>query len=329
MGFRRADQVNLPPRAGRITSQSDWGQGAGPGEFNQNNGMVPLADSGLAVLDHRNGRLSIHDSTGAFRASWPVSSGFYTFNGLLTDRSGHFYLRRPVTEPREGEIFGRMGLVQLQAGGVLADSVVPPDLAVPRDVYVARQKGGTSTMDSRHGPQYQWAWHPSGYFLVGHGGEYSITAARPGVRPLVIRRDLPPVAIEDRERDEEEKLITFSMRQTEPGWVWNGPALPRTKAPLSGLFAARDGRIWAQVAVPSEELSADELPVSRNPLLPINHYRTPSVYEVFAEDGTFLGRVDLPGRVTLIDADGNLVWAIVRDSDGLPAVTRFRLDRPF
>ncbi len=304
-------------------------QGAGPGEFNRNSGMVALGDTGLAILDYGNGRLSILDSTGAFHASWPVSSTFFTSNGLVTDRSGHFYLRRPVTEPREGEILGRMGLVQLQSGGVFADSVVPPDLAVPRDVYVARQKGGTSSRGAKYGAQYQWTWHPGGYFLVGHGGEYSIIVARPGVKPLVIRRDLPAVAVEDRERDEEEKLITFSMRQTEPGWVWNGPALPRTKAPLLGLFAARDGRIWAQVAAPSEELAAEELPVSRDSLMPINHYRTPLVYEVFAEDGTFLGRVDLPSKASLIEADGNSVWAIVRDSDGLPGVTRFRLDRPF
>ncbi len=319
--FRFAPDGSLLSRTGR--------QGAGPGEFNQNNGMVVLADTGLAVLDYRNGRLSILDSTGTFLSSWAVTPGFSTSNGLVTDRSGQLYLRRPVTEPREGEILGRMGLVRLQPGGILADSLVPPDMDVPRDVYVARHEGGTSSTGSRYGPRFHMTWHPGGHFLVGHGGEYTILADRQGARPLVIKRELPPVAVEARERDEEEQFITYSMRQTEPGWQWNGPALPRTKAPLLDIFATRDGRIWARVAVLSEEIPVDELPESRDSLRPVIHYRTPLAYEVFGEDGAFLGRVDLPGRTQLMEADGNLVWAIVRDADGLPAVTRFRLDRPF
>jgi len=50
------------------------------------------------------------------------------------------------------------------------------------------------------------------------------------------------------------------------------------------------------------------------------------VYEVFAPDGRFLGRVEFPPRATLMEADGDLVWAIVRDADDLPAVTRWRVE---
>lgn len=300
-------------------------QGAGPGEFNSNNGMVVQGDSGLALWDARNGRVSFLDREGAWRTSWMVPTGFNTSNGLITDRSGQLYLRRPVTPPREGEILGRMGLVRLLPGGGFGDSLAPPDLPVAREVYIARQEGSTSSTSSRHAPNFHWAWHPGGYFIAAHGGTGTLVLARPGAKPLVIARQAPPIEVPAEERAEERESITYNMRQTEPGWTWRGPDLPVSKAPIAGLFAARDGRIWVRVAAPSEVIPPAERAIPRDTLQPVLTFRTPVVYEVFAEDGRFLGRVVFPPRATLIEADGDVVWAIARNEVDLPAVTRFRI----
>lgn len=301
-------------------------QGAGPGEFNSNNGMVALGDTGWALWDSRNARVSRFSSVGDFRGSSITPAQFSTSNGLITDRSGTLYLKRPVTEPREGEILGRMGLVRLRPDGSLGDSLAPPDLPVQREVYVAEQKGGRSSTSSRYAPGYLWAWHPEGFFVVGHGGNYEIIAARPGARPRAIVRTMPGVPVSEEERAEEHESLLYNMRQTDPTWSWRGPPLPQTKAPLMGLFVSRDGRIWARVALPSERIPDAELVPSRDPKRPVNHFRTPVAYEVFGADGTFLGRVTFPPRTTLMEADGNLVWALGRDENDLPAVLRFRID---
>jgi hypothetical protein len=301
-------------------------EGAGPGEFRINSGMVALGDSGLAIWDSRNARISFFSSKGDFRTSWLTPSGFSTNDGLLTDRSGALYLKRPVTPPREGEILGRMGLVRLKAGGALGDSLVPPDLPVPREPYVAEQKGGRSSMNSELAPNYHWAWHPDGFFILGHGGNYEIVLARPRQQPLAIRRDLPKVPVGEEERAEARARILWSMRQTDPAWSWNGPAIPANKAPLRGLWVARDGKIWAEVAVPSERIPRDELVIPRDKTMPVSHFRTPLVYEVFATDGRFFARVSFPPCSRLMEADGNTVWALLRDADGLPAVLRFHIE---
>lgn len=305
-------------------------QGAGPGEFNSNNGMVVLGDSGLAQWDARNGRISFLDTAGTLVRSWRVATGFSTSNGLVTDRSGQLFLRRPVTPPREGEILGRMGLVRLGVEGAFGDSLIPADIMGPREVYVAEQRtaGGTSrsATGARYAPNYYWAWHPDGYFVVAHGGEYRIILAPPGGRPLAIRRAMPPIPVDPAERDEEQRSITYNMRQTDPGWVWRGPALPEAKAPLLGISATRDGRLWVRVAAPSEPIPEAELTIPADSLRPVQRHRTPLVYEVFSPEGRFLGRVDFPPGSTLVDADGDLVWAIVRNEDDLPAVTRFRVE---
>jgi hypothetical protein len=306
-------------------------QGAGPGEFAQGNGLVALADSGIAMLDAQNARVSFFAANGDFRASFPVPSGFNTGNGLMTDRSHTLFLRRPVTPAREGEILGRMGLVRLNPDGAFGDSLAPPDLPVQRDTYLAVSADGSgrSSTTSSYAPNFFWDWHPDGFFVAANGGRYEIVVTPRGAKPIVIRRNAPPVPILPDERAEEKERITFNMRQTQPGWAWSGPEIPETKAPLTGLLVGRDGNIWARVATPSERIPEDELAPQRENGPPVRHYRSPAVYEVFASSGRFLGRVPLPPRTTLIQADGDLLWGILRDADDLPSIVRFRLSTPF
>jgi hypothetical protein len=300
-------------------------KGGGPGEFQQANGIVAL-DTGLAVLDYANARISFFSDSGTLQTSRRVPTGFFTSGGLVIDHSGAVRLRRPVTAPREGEILGRMGLVRVSSNGALSDSLAPPDLPVPREVYVATHKGGTSSTTSSFSPNYYWAWHPDGYFVVGHGGNYEIVLARPGMKPLAIMRQPVPVAISDLEWEDEHKAITMNMQQTDPGWSWSGPPLPHTKAPLTGLRITRDGRIWAQVATPSMRIPEDEIDKPSDPRRPVRHFRSQAAYEVFGTDGRFLGRIELPLRTRLMDSDGKLLWVLGRDENDLPAMIRYRIE---
>jgi len=305
-------------------------EGAGPGEFRQNNGMAFRGDSGLAILDASNARISFVDSAGTFLTSWLIPAGFSTDDGLITDRSGALFLKRPVTAPREGEILGRMGLVRLHPGGVLSDSIAPPDLQVPREVYVAERVYGKdsrsqSSTSSTYAPNYSWGWHPDGYFVAADGGKYEIILARPSAKPLVIRRQTLAVPIAEEEREEERANVLFNMRLTDPGWTWSGPPIPSSKAPLGEISIARDGRIWARVPAPSERIPESELAPPWMKDAPVSHFRTPVVYEVFEARGVFLGRVAFPSRAQFIEADGDLVWVLARNEDDLPAVVRFRI----
>lgn len=307
-------------------------QGQGPGEFEWGGGLVTLPDTGAAVWDSQNARISFFDAKGDFRTSWMTPAGFSTNNGLYIDTGGRLYLKRAVTPPREGEILGRMGLVRLGENGAFADSLLPVDLPVPRDIYTAVSPDGRgqSSTPSSFGPNFHWDWHPDSYFVAGHGGLYEIVIERPDSKPVVIRRTAPPVPILPDEREEEKQSITWSMRQTQPSWSWTGGPLPETKAPLTGITVTRDGNIWASVAVPSERIPDDELLPQRDKEQPVRHYRNSrTTYEVFAPDGRFLGRVPMPPRTRMFQADGEYFWAISRDEDDLPLVIRFRMSRPF
>lgn len=299
-------------------------QGAGPGEFNSDNGMVVLPDGRLALLDARNARLSFFSADGEFETSWVIPAGFSTSNGLRVDRKGTLYLVRPVTPPREDEILGRMGLVRLAEGGAFGDSLVAPDLPVEQVTYVAVMKGGQSSTGPRHSAQFLWDWHPAGHFVSANGGKYAIETTRDG-KPLRIVRDAPVVPVPDDERAWDQERITFSMRMNDPAWTWSGPPIPTTKPPMSALNVARDGRIWVRVSMPSEPIPEAERDPQREGRSPPARFRDANQYEVFAADGRFLGRVALPPRAQWMEADGDLVWVLDRDADWLPGIVRLRV----
>jgi hypothetical protein len=306
-------------------------QGAGPGEFLQGNGMVATADTGIAFLDSQNARVSFFDVNGDFRRSVPVPAGFSTGNGLVTDRSHALYLRRPVTPAREGEILGRMGLVRLNFDGTFADSLLPADLKVPRDTYIAVSPDGRgrSSTSSSNAPNYYWDWHRDGFFVTGDGGRYEIIIERKDGKPIVIRRNAPPVSVLPEEREVEKEGIIWNMRQTQPGWSWSGPDIPDTKAPMTGILVARDGNIWVRVATPSERIPDSDMPPQGVNGPPVRRFRSFNTYEVFSVVGEFLGRVPLPPKTTLTQAHGDYLWGIARDKDDLPSIVRFRLGKSF
>lgn len=299
-------------------------QGAGPGEFNRNGGMVISVDGNLVQWDAGNARISFFSADGGFDSSWVVPAGFSTSHGLRSDRSGQLYLYRPVTPRREGEILGRMGLVRLGPGGAWLDSLVPPDLPWERVVYVASVEGNTSSTSPAHAERFLWQWHPDGYFVSAGTGRYHVELSRAD-RPLRIVREAPSISVSEPERTLEQERITANLRQTDPGWTFRGPPIPSVKPPINGLSVARDGRIWVRVATESEEIPEDERDAAVPNRPPPRQWRDRVEYEVFAPTGRFLGRVRLPSTATWMEADGDYVWYLMRDALGLPAVVRGRV----
>ncbi len=299
-------------------------QGSGPGEFNSNNGMVVLPDTRLAQWDARNGRISFFSADGDFQQSWVIPTGFSTSNGIRSDASGTLYAYRPVTPPRDGEILGRMGLRKLGAEGQMTDSLIPPDLPFTQLFYIAREKDNTSATSATHAPRFQWQWHRDGHFVSVSTERYEIEVSRPQ-RPLRIVRDAPSIPVPEAERSWDQERITFNLRMTDPSWQFNGPPIPSTKPPVAGLFVARDGRIWVRVAVPSVEIPADERDPADPKRPPPRIFRDASTdFEVFEADGRFVRRVRLPYTAQFVEADGDRVWYLDRDADGLPAIVRAR-----
>jgi hypothetical protein len=133
------------------------------------------------------------------------------------------------------------------------------------------------------------------------------------------------------ERSNQEEIARWNMRQTQPDWTWNGPAIPDEKPAFRSLNVGRDGRIWVLLHTPAERIPVDqvgEVGDGPNPRPP-TRWREHPVFDVFEPDGTYLGRVTAPVEMSLYPEpvfDGNRVWAVIRDELDVQYVTRLRVE---
>ncbi len=303
-------------------------KGAGPGEFGQFNGLAVLRDGRLVVADLANARLSFFTADGDYESAWRVPAGFYTQDQVRTDTSGAVRLVQPLTAATATQVIGRLGLVRVSADGAVSDSQLPPDLGTRAISYIAEANGGRSQMYARYSPRDFWTWHRDGHFVSANGARAVIEVGRPG-RALRIVRDAPAIPVPPDELAWDRERITISMRRNDPSWTWRGDALPETKPPIVALRTTRDGRIWVGVALPSTPIPEAERDEQRPNASPVARWRSATAYEVFEADGRFVGRVSFPARTQLMDAEGDLVWTLQRDADGLPGVVRSRVTPAF
>jgi hypothetical protein len=305
------------------------GTGSGPGEYQDVNGLVALADSTWAVYDANTSRVSFFAPDGGFLDSWVAPSTKIIGNGMLvTDTSRALRLMQFVLPPSGDFMAAEAGLARVLAGGAgLADTSIAPTLGVKVPEYRAQigDKRSSTLATSQLSPQEVASWHPDGHWVLMEGGGYRVLFAKREGRPIVVTRDAPSIPVDEDERAYHEERILWLMRRLDPSWTWQGAPIPNVRAPASAMFIARDGSVWVQVALPAERIPEAERDEQRADASPVRRWRERFAYEVFDRTGTFLGRVAIPPRTTLHDAAGDIVWGIQVNEDDVPTIVKFRV----
>lgn len=306
-------------------------KGAGPGEFEQVSGMGALPNGSLALWDASHSRVNVYDAAGDFVTQWRVPiTGFFTYNGLFTDRESSVLLTLPLSGL---SVFGESGYVRFSDTGTIRDTI-----RIPRWIDSTPQLLGTNSsgqvrvsMALPFAPTIQESWSPIGALVSGPGAPYIVYVTRRARRPLKIERESAPVLTLPEERAQTRARLTWNMRMSLPDWAWPGADIPATKPPYRGLRTSEDGRIWVYLHTVAEKAEDADVavPVAGRPPPPPQHYREPNVFDVFEPDGEYLGRVRPDPRVEVMRIRGNRVWGVLTDSLGVAYVARWRVDPPF
>ena len=309
-------------------------RGAGPGEYQATNGATVLADGRIALWDPRNGRIEIFGTDSAAPAQILVPSGFFSMRSLWSDGAGTLIYRANILpRPDETDNFpgARPGVVRLAVDGTRADTVLAP-VQVDRSMYLsATSPNGSSSMTAVV-PFYgapTWTVHRGG-FAYTRDGEYRIVLDGPD-GPMIIERDIEPVPVQGAERDNHREFSTANMRRVDPGWTWNGPAIPDYKRPVKTLFSDRDGRLWVWVSMPgmidSSMVNAPPSPGMPDDMPPLI-WTEPAAVDVFEPDGRFVGRIELPPRVSpyMLSGSGDHLWGVQSDELGVHQLVRWRIE---
>lgn len=304
--------------------------GNGPGEYESPDGVAVLPDGRVLVRDPPNSRITVFDSAGTHLTEWSLSGGFNSDRRFYTDTLGNSYVTA-LLERGLAPWQWKFGLVRYSASGEIVDTVPAPDWDYEPARVTASRGSSSSARRVPFTPEAVWSYSPLGYMVGGLSTQYRIDLYREGKPVLRIEREVDPVPVESAEADERVRRITEGLRRQYGSWRWNGPDVPATKPAFRNLFLTGEGDIWVLVSregVPTmtleqarEEEAAGRLPV---------RFTEPPAFDVFDEDGTYMGHVDPPHDLRMEPEPiviGDRVWAITRDELDVPSVVRFRISR--
>jgi sugar lactone lactonase YvrE len=269
--------------------------GAGPGEFQGVVG-VRVADGGdVWVVDMQNTRYTVYRGTEP--TMYPRPPGMYSppwIGGFTSDGVFH-----DVATTRDGELF-----LRVDADGSVLDTVhlATPQLRLPRR--------GSMTLPLPFAPRHLRSFDENGYVWTADTHEYRlhrITLA--GDTVLVITHPQEAAPLGQAERDS----VTRYARtlEAELRLTVDSDMIPRRAPLLDWIAVDETGSVWVGLAAADDD--------------------APSVADVFAADGRYLGRLTLPfptlGALPPRFRGGRL-YTVSHDELGSAVIVRARVERP-
>ncbi len=301
--------------------------GGGPGEYGDRafiGDLVADPRGGLVFLDRAHARVDRWDAAGI--SAPPAVLPFYTLGSppVLAGPGGSIYVAARFGAPHQGWLVDPSvtGLVHLDSAGRIQDSVPP-------------QHSWLATAPlSQFGATTSWTVLPTGAIVVTGTDQLALLIRQPGsLGVLRAEQSFRRVPVSDQERDEYTALRNWEA--TEMRGMPALPDLPRVKAATWGITGIDPaGAIWLQ-------LHTAAMPVAAHPAV-VGHFASPPpmirvaeplAFAVFRFDGTYLGTVSVPAppglqfsgdRVGMISFSGRVIWAVMRDGDGVEALVKWR-----
>ena len=290
-------------------------EGEGPGEYRSLQGVRPHPE-GFAVWDPQNARVSVFNEEGAFLRSLRVPSGLYTSDPFQVDSAGRFYVKSSGwTDPVTGAVSGKAWLVVGPEAEIRGAIPIPKTEAEGPSFLISAWGGPLRPFTVRN----HAVLSPHGYRVDGRSNSYALYRPLNDGRILRIERSFTPVRPTKGERDQWERWIEFSERET---GVRLG-ALPDRKPAFHDFQVDDDGRIWVRRHVVATE---DPDPPNRTSRRPPLTWHEPTTFDVLSSDGRFLGTLTFPAKTRFQTSSGLNVWGTVIGEFGETYVVRFRIE---
>lgn len=276
-------------------------QGQGPGELAQPVGFALAPDGAVWVVDPRNRRYTVWDSTGALRESVRRDNDFIMvpWPGRF-DRQGRLWDVGPGSgKAGSAPTLLRRDDAESAAAAIPLPSVSPEQFSITRGPV-------SSSVPVPFSPRLQWALDAEGHVWSGVTGSYRLVNWQPGGDTLrIVERAAAPVPVSDAERD---SLPAQLKGFTDQGGKIDLSRVPRNKPAFSSLFTDDRGWVWVRPSVPAGASG--------------------TALDVFDPEGRYHGRVTIPivvmeGMPLIVR--GDRVYAVTLSDEGVPQVVRYRL----
>jgi len=311
-------------------------KGEGPGEYQEpDGGLNVLSDGRIVLRDPSNARIQVYSPDGEALDTWRIRGGFNTSRRMIVDREDRSHALI-LLDPDASVLDWEMGLVQILPDGTPGDTLEIPDLPWEEPTIEASredEEGNTTSMSVNlvpFAPTEHADLSPRGYFVHAITTDYTLTLLRKEAPPIRIQKEYSPVPVAGGERAEEEAQEIRNMRGTDPNWRWNGPPIPDSKPPFSRFYTGEDGTLWVAVHQPAKKVEDPYFDPS-DPDAIRDEWKEPVLFDVFEEDGSYLGAVRAPDGLSRYPQPiftRDWVLGVVRDEFDVQTVVMFRVETP-
>lgn len=308
--------------------------GPGPMEVGLVSALTVNEGAVVAAKDRRSRRIKLFFPDGRFQTiPAPGDPERYHEDALQYHRDGTLWVgvnpllyqaMDPIPYPRP--IFARVS----EQGG-LVDTIFAPDRleeeCLPGDNrYLS---GVWQDLRDPWFPLGKWALGPDGSLALGCPAEYTFDVIREGRPVLRISREWMPVEPYPGEYE------YWGNRPLMYSWARQLPPFPEHRPAYARIILPGDGRVWVWPVHPSVQREEPEQRVANTGRTHYWWVATHGAFDVFQEDGRWLGKVQLPEEVSYsgylpphIVIRGDTVWARAQDSLDVEYVVRYRVVWP-
>lgn len=284
-------------------------EGEGPGEFRGIRGIEPYRGDSLVVLDSRLQRLTVLAADGSYGRDVTLQPGPVNPRLVGTAGEGSFlltgmFLFLPDDDPRDLMV----DVLRYDARGAFMDTLAQH---LYYRAFPVREEGAVYIERARLAPITQFEAAPGGY-VVGEGQTYEVARYRPdGALERIDRWRGPDrtVTSEHEARYREDFLANIEdpgARRLAELRLERVP-FAEARAAYRLLVAGRDGSLWLREReIPGEE--------------------GPARWDVLASDGRWLGPIEIPSDLRVLDVGSDWLLALRRDELGIERVQLYALE---
>jgi len=223
--------------------------GQGPGEYSQPMGLAVDADGRVIITDIAGARLNTYDAEGTSLESWALGSPMAAMGLVLADGDEIYTRMMDMPDNMEygGTIEMRFGMQTVGPEGLTGEPSFPPPSDYEPPTTVVEGNGNRFEMAIvPFTPSYEWAFAPSGDYIVGVGDEYLFEIHSADGSTRIVERTWEPVPVESEEAAFRSKLAAQQISQMAPDFRLDPSEVPDHKPAFTGFRPDRSGRVWVE-----------------------------------------------------------------------------------
>ncbi len=170
----------------------------------------------------------------------------------------------------------------------------------------------------------------AGELITASNSEYAFHRPLPDGRVLRVERDYQPIELgaEEHRQWEAYRRHFGDLVPATRGVEEEFDRIPRVKPAFRRIWSDAEGRLWIHRYKEAVYRPVPEDVRRERGDRPVLDWREPTVYDLFAPDGSYLAEITLPPRTGFRAASGRHIWAQQAGEFGEVYIVHFRIEAP-